>query len=52
MVELHGAPLVLQWVQDAGWLLVSGLMIPIGILAVGIPIALLVRLVVAFAQRF
>jgi hypothetical protein len=52
VVELRGAALILQRVQDAGWLLVAGLMIPIAILAVGIPIALLVRLVAALAQRF
>jgi hypothetical protein len=42
----------LAWLGDVAGLLLIGLAIPVAILVVGMPVALLVRLLIAVAERW
>lgn len=46
------AATALGWLGDVAGLLLIGLAIPVAILVVGMPVALLVRLLIAVAERW
>ncbi len=51
IVALEGAPAVRRWLVGGLEILGIGLLVPVGILLVGLPVVLVVRLLIELAER-